>query len=97
MHAAAIRVELRLPGARSLKEKRSALRPVVEGLRRAASLSVAEVDHHDAWQRSALGIAAVAPDAGGLERLLTEAVRYLDERLEIEVVATEVSYLEVGV
>jgi hypothetical protein len=39
----------------------------------------------------------VAPDAGGLERLLTEAVRYLDDRLEIEVVATEVSYLEVGV
>lgn len=97
MHAAALRVELLLPGAQSLKEKRSMLRPVVEGLRRTASLSVAEVGHQDAWQRSVLGVAVVAPDSAHLERLLDNALRFLDRRFDIEVLSSEITYLEVPV
>ena len=43
MKVAAIRIELHIGAAQSLKEKRSVLRPVIEGLRRNVSLSVAEV------------------------------------------------------
>ena len=71
------------------------LRPLVEGLRRSASLSVAEVGHQDAWQRSTVGIAVVAPDVSHLDRLLDGAVRFLEGRHEVEVVSTEVTYLEV--
>ena len=94
MHAAALRIELRVPDAGSLKAKRRVLRPVVEGLKRAASLSVAEVDHHDSWQRAAVGVALVAPDARQLEQLITLVQRYLDDCLEVEVVAVTASYLE---
>lgn len=94
MMAAVLRIELRIPQAQSLKAKRSALRPVVDGLRRLASLSVAEVDHHDVWQRSSVGVAVVAPDGGHLQRLLDDVERYLDRFDEIEVLALAVSYLE---
>lgn len=94
MHAAALRIELRVRQARSLKEKRSTLRPIVEGLRRLASVSVAEVDHHDAWQRAAVGVALVAPDASRLGDLIEAVRRYVDRCLDVEVLEVAVGYLE---
>ncbi|MDX1447582.1 MAG: DUF503 domain-containing protein [Acidimicrobiia bacterium] len=94
MHAAALCVEVHIGASGSLKEKRRVLRPFLEGLRRLASVSVAEVDHHDTWQRAAIGVALVAPDAGGLERLIEMVRRYVDEQLELTVVAVTVTYLE---
>lgn len=94
MQAAAIRVELFIPAVRSLKSKRAVVRPLLEGLRRVASLSVAEVDHHDSWQRCTIGVAVVAPDARQLERLIEAVGRYLAQAVEVEVVGFGVSYLE---
>ena len=94
MRAAALRIEIRLPDRHSLKEKRSGLRPIIEGLRRLASLSVAEVDHHDSWQRASIGVSAVAADSAQLERLLESVKRFVDDLVEVEVVEMSVSYWE---
>ena len=94
MRAAALRVELRLPAPQSIKEKRAILRPLIEGLRRLGSYSVAEVGHHDSWQRATLGVAIVAPDGKSLAMHVTKLRRYLDARLEIEVVDVFLSELE---
>jgi uncharacterized protein len=94
MHAAAMRIELHVPDSRSLKDKRRVLRPFIEGLRRLASLSVAEVDHHDTWQRAAVAVAVVAPDAAALERLVDRVRRYVDEQLELDVLGVETTYME---
>ena len=50
--------------------------------------SVAEVDHHDLWQRARLTIACVAREHGEADRLLEEAVRYLNGQ-EYELVSAE--------
>ena len=94
MRAAALRVDLRLPAPQSIKEKRAILRPLIEGLRRLGSYSVAEVGHHDSWQRATLGVAIVAPDGKSLAMHVTKLNRYLDARLEIEVVDVFLSELE---
>lgn len=94
MRVAALRVELLIPGPRSIKEKRAVLRPTIEGIKRIGSFSVAEVDHHDAWQRSTIGVAVVAPDGRGLEMQLDKLRRYLDGRYDIEVVDIFKSELE---
>ena len=39
--------------------------------------SVAEVDHHELWQRAALTVAFVAREAGEAERLAADAERWL--------------------
>jgi uncharacterized protein YlxP (DUF503 family) len=49
---------------------------------------VAEVDHHELWQRARLTIACVAREHGEAERLLEEAVRYLSGQ-EYALVSTE--------
>ena len=95
MRVAALRVEIHIPDPQSLKQKRATLRPVVEGLRRLGSYSVAEVDRHDNWQRATLGIAVVAPDGRSLGMHTDKIRRYLDSRLDMEVLAVFASELEV--
>lgn len=94
MRAAALRVELHLPQSHSLKEKRAVLRPFIEGLRRLGSYSVAEVGHHDEWQRAAVGVGIVAPDGPGLAIQVSKLHRYLDEQLEVDVLEVLMSELE---
>jgi len=94
MRAAAIRIEIHIPTAESLKEKRAKLRPVIEGIRRLGSYSVAEVDNQEFWQRATLGVAVVTRDSRSLDAALTALHRYLDSRLEIEVVDVQEYQLE---
>ncbi len=50
--------------------------------------SVAEVDHHEKWQRARLTVACVAREHREVERLLEEAVRYLSSQ-EYELVSAD--------
>jgi uncharacterized protein YlxP (DUF503 family) len=69
--------ELHFPESHSLKEKRMHLRSVKQQLQNRVGCSIAEVDHHDTWQRSRLTLACVARHAGDAEQLLDEAERWL--------------------
>jgi uncharacterized protein YlxP (DUF503 family) len=94
VHAAAIRLEFRLPACNSLKEKRRRLRPMVDHLRRRMELSVAEVEFHDAWQRTALGVALVAPQAARLDELVESLRRWALGLADAELVDLDVGHLE---
>jgi uncharacterized protein len=71
-------VELHFPEAGSLKGKRKHVKSAKAQLQNRFGASVAEVDHHDLWQRSRLTVACVARDHAEVEKLLKEAVRYLN-------------------
>lgn len=94
MHAAALQIDLRIPDARSLKSKRQVLRSTIADLRDRMSLSVAEIDHHDAWQLSTVGVAIVARTATDLDRRIAAVRRMLDERVDLEVIDVGVSHME---
>ena len=70
--------ELHFPENGSLKGKRKELLSVKAQLQRRFGASVAEVDHHELWQRSRLTAALVAREEREVERLMDEALRYLD-------------------
>ncbi|MDH4178270.1 MAG: DUF503 domain-containing protein [Thermoleophilia bacterium] len=70
-------VELHFPHSGSLKEKRMHLRSVKAQLAKRVGCSIAEVDHHDTWQRARLTLACVTREAREAERLLDEAERWL--------------------
>jgi hypothetical protein len=72
--------ELHFPEAHSLKEKRSYLRSAKAQLANRFGASVAEVDHHDAWQRARITLAIVAREHREAEQLLADAERYLASR-----------------
>ena len=69
--------ELHFPEAHSLKEKRMHVRSAKEHLRNRFAAAVAEVDHHDVWQRARITVACVAREHREIERLLDDAERWL--------------------
>jgi uncharacterized protein YlxP (DUF503 family) len=70
-------VELHFPEAGSLKGKRKHVQSAKAQLRQRFGVSVAEVDHHDLWQRSRLTVACVAEGHRQLQELLDAAERFL--------------------
>jgi uncharacterized protein YlxP (DUF503 family) len=81
-------VELHFPEAGSLKGKRKHVKSAKAQLQNRFGAAVAEVDHHDLWQRSRLTVACVAREHREAETLLEEAVRYLSGQ-DYEVVHVE--------
>jgi uncharacterized protein YlxP (DUF503 family) len=73
-------LELYIPHAHSLKEKRMVVRSVKERLRARFNVAVAELDHQNLWQRSLLGVVSISGDPKALETLL-EAVQREAEAL----------------
>jgi uncharacterized protein len=69
--------ELHFPETHSLKGKRKDLLSVKAQLQRRFGASVAEVDHHEVWQRARLTLACVARGHNELLGLLDGAERYL--------------------
>jgi uncharacterized protein YlxP (DUF503 family) len=81
-------VELHFPEAGSLKGKRKFVKSAKVQLQNRFGAAVAEVDHHELWQRSRLTVACVAREHREAEQLLEEAVRYLNGQ-EYELVRVE--------
>ncbi len=74
---AILTVELHFPEAASLKGKRQFVRSAKANLRNRFGASVAEVDHHDLWQRAGLTVACAARTAHEAEDLAAGAERWL--------------------
>ena len=70
-------VELHFPESGSLKGKRRYVKSAKAQLHERFGASVAEVDHHDLWQRSCLTVACAAREHRELQELLDAVVRYL--------------------
>ena len=94
MHTAALRVELRIRNAGSLKEKRNVVKALRSHLLRTFDVAVAEVDHQDKWQRATLGIAAVAASPGHAERILHTVRSAIDDEPRVEVLGYAVAHME---
>jgi uncharacterized protein YlxP (DUF503 family) len=94
VHAAAVCFELHVPESRSLKSKRAAIRPIVDGLRHRFKISVAEVDHQDTWQRAAIGVALVAGTSSHLREVLESVERFVANAPDVEVLDVETSWLD---
>jgi len=60
MPIAKIIVELEIPHAQSLKDRRQAVRSIKEKLRHGFNVSIAELDEGLVWNRATLGIAAIS-------------------------------------
>ena len=85
-------LDLHFPGARSLKDKRQALRSLETKLRNKFNVAVAEVEHQDLWQRGRLAVVSVNTDHSHLEATLQHATSEAENAREIQVidVSTEI-------
>jgi len=73
-----LRLELYLPGASSLKEKRQVVKSVIGKVESKYNVSISEVDNHDLWQRVTIGIAHVSETGEQTKKVLDHIDRYVE-------------------
>jgi len=85
-------VEFHFPFARSLKDKRMVLRGLKDRAKE-FNVGVAEIDHHDLWQRATLGIVTIATDGVHAERELQAVADKLERAEPGLITRTEIEHL----
>jgi uncharacterized protein YlxP (DUF503 family) len=71
---ALLTLDIHVPHAQSLKDKRMVVRSVKDRLRSKFNVAVAETDHQDLWQRAQLSAVTVGSDEAYLNQLLQLAL-----------------------
>jgi uncharacterized protein len=94
MHAAAVVFELFIPDCHSLKQKRSVVRPIVDGLQRRFKVSSAEIGRQDKWQRADIGVAVISGTESHVLDVLGEVERFVWSFPEVQVLDQRRSWME---
>jgi len=74
MPVGVLTLEIHLPYAHSLKEKRAVLRKIRDRLRARFNVAVAELDHQDVWQRATLGVVSISDSQALLESVFRQVL-----------------------
>lgn len=82
-----VEFDILLGDVQSLKEKRSAIRPLLADIKRRFDVSVAEVGDHDQYRRSQVGAGLVAADRAHLVEVLDAVERFVAGRPELELLS----------
>lgn len=85
-------VQVYIPEATSLKEKRKVVKSVMQKVQNRFNVSIAEVDNEDLRQRAALGIAVVGDSQGYLQRQLQFVLNFMDAEPRWEITQAEISW-----
>ncbi len=94
MHVLGMQVQLHLREVHSLKEKRSIVRAVIDGVRVRWGVSVGEVADNDVHQSAVLGIALVGSRIGVLDDVADQIERFMWSRHDVEVGAISRRWLD---
>ena len=86
-------IELHLPDVDSLKGKRHVLKGLKEKVRARFEVAVAEVDHHDMWQRATLAVACVSHDSRHANEVVSKAMNFIEANVDGRVIDTSVEIL----
>jgi uncharacterized protein YlxP (DUF503 family) len=87
MYVGTVSFDLLLGDVRSLKQKRSVVRPIVAELHRKFAVSVAEVGNQDLHRRAEVALAVVSGDAGHLTDVLDRCERLVAAHPEVELLS----------
>lgn len=96
MWIAVLRLDLLIPGSRSLKDRRQSVRSLKERLRNRFDVACSEVGDLESWNRASLGIAAVANEKPILQDLADEIARYAQNDPNVQVTGVERDYCNYG-
>jgi uncharacterized protein YlxP (DUF503 family) len=88
MPIAKLTIELEIPHAQSLKDRRQVVRSIKDKLRHSFNLSIAELDDGIVWNRATLGIAAISSSTSyltGQIQIIDDAIHRLAAGLSAEI------------
>ena len=78
------RLQLILPEAHSLKEKRGVVQSLLAQVRRKFNVAISEVEDQDSWQVAGLGFSVVSSNGRHADRMIAEIMDFLEMRVNAE-------------
>jgi len=84
-----LRVELHIPMALSLKDKRSVLKSLKDQIHGRFNVAIAELDANEKWQRASLGVTTVGSDRRSIDGCLQQVVEWMRGNRFIELIRVE--------
>jgi uncharacterized protein YlxP (DUF503 family) len=88
-----LELELRIPQAQSLKEKRMVMRSLRDRIRNKFNVSVAEVDGGDAHHHSTVGIAHISNEQKFSNRVLSKIVDLVNDERDVELIDYQLAFV----
>ena len=85
-------LEIYIPSAFSLKEKRFVLKSLKDRIKRKYNVSIAELEANDKWQRSLIGIAMVSNENRLIDSSFTKILNLIDDDGRVEVIDRQIEY-----
>ena len=73
----------------SLKNKRKVIKKIIERTKNRFNVSVAEVDYHDLWQKSKIGICVVSNSSRIIESTLDKVINFIENLNIAEIVNSQ--------
>lgn len=93
VHVVLLTLDLHIPFAHSLKEKRSALHGLKDQLKARFNASVAEYGYQDKWQRALIGVCMISGDKRRLETEASRVHQLCEEIAAVEIAAFDQEWL----
>ncbi|NIS75634.1 MAG: DUF503 family protein [Deltaproteobacteria bacterium] len=88
-----VNFDILINGAFNLKEKRSYVKSLVGKIRNKFSVSVAEVDHQDLWQRTQIGVAVVGANSAIVNSVIDKVTEFVYSNGDFEVIERKIEIL----
>ena len=89
-----VKIEIYFPEPNSLKSKRQILKALLHKIEsKFKKISLAEVDGHDLWQRTTLGISVVGKDQKFVDSKLTSILNFIQNDGRLEIIKAEIDFI----
>jgi uncharacterized protein YlxP (DUF503 family) len=85
-------LEFHLPASRNLKEKRKFLKSFRDRVSNRFNVAVSEIDHHDLWQRSSIGVVSISVAREPLDRMFQKVLREAENQAEAQLISVDIEF-----
>ena len=85
-------LEFHLPACRNLKEKRKFLSSFRGRVSQRFNVAVSELDYHDLWQRSSIGVVTIGVERAPLDRVLQKVLREAERQPDAQLIAVDIEF-----
>ncbi len=87
-------IDLVIPVSRSLKSKRSRIKPLLTRLHKEFNVSTAELDKQEMWNQAVIGCAMLSNDKGFINAALSKIPLFIQNKFpDIEIIDCSIQFL----
>ncbi len=87
------RLRVRIPENRSLKGKRKVIKSLIGRVNSKFNVAISEVDYHDLWQLSEIGISVVGNNQSVIDSMLNKTLNFIEATCLVEIINTDIEII----